>query len=141
LKATQGTGRFGEDALEMFNALEQRVGLRTLRSLLLSAEPRAQIRQPCPQPLEQMIESLQFERQPQRLDRRFDGAAGQQPAQQWPQPRSGDAVAGQHLGQEDRKGPPAAAALAAIGAKDPLPAQGLTLGLGGVVAVKFAVPI
>jgi len=50
-------------------------------------------------------------------------------------------VTGQHLSQEDGKGSSAATALAAIGAKDPLPAQGLSVGQGRVIAVKLAVAV
>ena len=51
----------------------------------------------------------------------LDGPAVQQPAEQLPEPGRGDGMTRQHLGQEDTKGPPAAPALAAIAAKDPLP--------------------
>ena len=44
-------------------------------------------------------------------------------------------MAGQHLRQEDAKGSPAAPALTAIGAKDPLSTQRLSIGDCGVVAI------
>ncbi len=47
----------------------------------------------------------------------------------------------QNLGQEDRKGASAAAALAAIGTKNPLPSGRLAVGFAGIVAVKNAVPV
>ena len=50
-------------------------------------------------------------------------------------------MARQHLGQEEGKGPSAAATLAAIGAKDPLAAQGLAAYGGRVIAVKLAMAV
>ena len=50
-------------------------------------------------------------------------------------------MARQHLGQKEAKGPSAAAALAPIGAKDPLPAQRLSGHGAEVIAVKFAVAV
>ena len=50
-------------------------------------------------------------------------------------------MARQHLGQEEGKGPSAAATLAAIGAKDPLAAQRLAIHGDGIIAVKSAMTI
>jgi len=50
-------------------------------------------------------------------------------------------VTRQNLGQEDRKGASAAAALAAIGTKNPLSSGRLAVGFARIVAVKKAVPV
>jgi len=50
-------------------------------------------------------------------------------------------MAWQDLGPENGKGASAAVALAAIGTKDPLSPGRLAVGLGGIVAVKNAVPV
>ena len=50
-------------------------------------------------------------------------------------------MAREHLGQEEGKGPSTAATLAAIGAKDPLAAQGLAAYGGRVIAVKLAMAV
>lgn len=121
LKCRQGANGFGEHLLEVLDGLPERVRLRTGRGLLFAAEQATQIRQPPAQTLEQVVKGLQPERQRQCLDGRLDGPAVQQPAEQLPEPGRGDGMTRQHLGQEDTKGPPAAPALAAIAAKDPLP--------------------
>lgn len=141
LKHFQGAGGVGEDALEVLGGLQERVGLGTLGSLLLAAEPGAQIGQPPAQALEQMIKRLQSERRRQRLNRRLDGPARQQTAEQFPEPGSGHGVARQHLGKEDAKGAATAAALPAIGAPDHLPALCLALGGAGIVAEELAVAV
>jgi hypothetical protein len=50
-------------------------------------------------------------------------------------------MAWQDLGQENGKGASAAAALAAIGTKDPLAPGRLAVGFGRIVAAKNAVPV
>jgi hypothetical protein len=125
----------------MLDGLQQRVGLRTVWGLVPATKQATQIRQAPAQPLEQMIKRLQPEGQRQRLGGGFDGTAFQQPAEQLPQPRGGNRVARQHLGQKEGKGPSAAATLAAIGAKDPLAAQGLAAYGGRVIAVKLAMAV
>jgi hypothetical protein len=141
LKGAQSASRGPERALEMLHGLKERVALRTVGRRLLAAKQTTQIRQPSTQPLKQMVYSLQAERQRQGLESRFGRTAAQQPLEQPPQPGGRNTVARQHLGQENTKGSSAAPTLAAIGAKDPLSAQRLSVGYGGIVAVELTVTI
>jgi hypothetical protein len=67
--------------------------------------------------------------------------ACQQLQEQLPQPGRGDTVAWQHVGQENRKGLSAAAALASARTINPLAPELLAGGIGGVVAVEEAVAV
>lgn len=107
----------------------------------MAAKRGAQIGQTYAQPLNQVVESLQAERHCQRFDSRFGGTTLEKSRKQLPQPGGANAVARQRLGQENRKGATAAPALATIGAKNPLPAQRLSIGYRGIIAVKLAVPV
>ena len=75
------------------------------------------------------------------MDAGFDRQAGQQLAKQLPEQWGPDGMAREHLRQENREGPPAAAALSAIGTKDPVASAVLASGGGEIVAVKFAMPV
>jgi hypothetical protein len=88
-----------------------------------------------------MIKRLQTKGRRQRLRGGFERSAGQPLDEQAPQQRGRDAMARQDLGQENGKSASAAAALAAIGTKDPLSPGRLAVGFGGIVAVENAVPV
>lgn len=88
-----------------------------------------------------MIERLQAKGRCQRLHGGFERSADQPLAQQAPEHRGRDAMARQDLGQENGKAASATTALAAIGTEDPLSPDRLAVGLGGIVAVKNAVPV
>jgi len=88
-----------------------------------------------------MIKSFQRKGQSQRLRRSFNRSAGEHLSEQLPKQRGRGGMARQNIGREDGKGAPASTALAAIGTKDPLAADQLSIGLGGVVALEKAVPV
>jgi len=138
-----GTVALGKEAAQMFHRLEERIGLRTGRGLLLPAERRAHRRQAPSQPVQQMVKGLQRKRRGQRLDRCFDGTTGQQAIEQPPQPRPPHRMARQHVGQEDRKAPPTAAPPAPVAAPHPLAPLPLSLPVSGagVVAVELAMAV
>ena len=71
----------------------------------------------------------------------FNRSAGEHLSEQLPKQRGRGGMSRQDIRQEDRKGAPAAAALAAIGTKDPLAADQLSIGLSGIVALEKAVPV
>src|SRR5262245_21637084 len=115
----------------MFGSLQKRIGLRTGRRLLLAAQERAHSIQALAQPLQKVIKSLQGKGQTQRLRNGLNRSCRQQLAQQIPEQRGTDRMAWQGVGEENGEGAPATAALAAIGAEDPLaPAQAAILGRG-----------
>jgi hypothetical protein len=62
LKGTQSASRRREHTLEMLNGLKQRIGLGTVGRRLMAAKQAPQLGQSSPQPLKQMVESLQAER-------------------------------------------------------------------------------
>src|SRR5258708_27818517 len=88
-----------------------------------------------------MIERLQRKRRPQLLHPRFNRATAQQLLQQAPQWTGLHRMAGQHLGQEDRKGLAPTAPPPAIGTKHSLPPLGLPPRRSRIAAVKLAVPV
>jgi hypothetical protein len=136
LKPRHRTGLAGKDQLQMFHGLQQRIGLATGGRFQLAGQPGAHGIQALAQAGEQMISRLQCKQPGQRLRRRFDGSTGEPLAEQLPQERRADRVAREHLGQEEGKRASAAAALAAIGTKDPLAPGQATVGGGGIVAVE-----
>jgi hypothetical protein len=142
LKIGHRTGVSPKEAAQVLNALQQGVCLQAGGRLLLQAQDRAQPGQLPPQAVQQVIEGLLGKGQPQRLESSLDGTALQQPPQPGPQRRCPHGVAGQHLGQEDRKTSPTAAPLAPVGAPDPLATLNLAaLGAGRVVAEEPAVVV
>lgn len=141
LKLAHWTEGVHEEPLQMFDRLQQRIGLRTLGRRPASAQGRAHLIQALAQPVQQMINRLQSQRLTQRRDHGLDAGLAQPLDQQLPQPRGGEAMARQDVGQKNGKGASAAAALAAVGTKDPLTSDGLSVGLVGIVAVKEAVPV
>lgn len=141
LEFDQQSGGAGEERLKMLNGLEERIGLGTVGRGLAAAKQAAQGIDAAAQALAQVVESFQSEGQVQRMGSAFERSARQQGDEQPAQQRGGHGVAGKHLGQENGEGVAATAAPAAIGAEDALAAQGLTGGVGGIVAVKEAVPV
>lgn len=141
LKFAHRAERIGEDHLKVLDCLQQRIGLGTIGCFASSAQPGANpIRAPA-QALEQMVNRLQGERQPQGLRCGFDEGVGQQPGQQLRKQRGTEGVTREHLGPENGERAAAAATLAAIGTKDPLSPGCLAVGFGGIVAVEQAVPV
>lgn len=140
-----GTGAvaLGKEAAQMFDRLEERIGLRTGRGWLLPAKPRAHCRQAPSQPVQQMVKGLQRKRQRQRLDCCFDGTTGQQANEQPPQPWPRHRMARQYIGQEDGKTPPTAAPSAPVAAPHPLAPLPLGFPVAGarVVAVELAMAV
>jgi len=101
----------------------------------------AQTVEPAAQAAPEPVERFQSERRVQRLRGGFQGDARQQTGQQSRQDRGGYAMPWQYLGQEDGDGATAPAALASIGAKGPLTAGPLPVGVLGIVAHQAAVAI
>lgn len=90
---------------------------------------------------QQMIAGLQRQKRTDRLRGALYRNVGQQPAEQLPEQRGGDRVAWENLSQKNGERSTTTLALAAIGTKDPLPPRQSTIGSGGIVAIKEAVPV
>lgn len=125
----------------MLGRLQEGIALEAVRSFLPATQASPHSIQPVAQALEQMINRLQGKGQTCRLRRGLDSGFGQQLDQQLPHNGGVEGVPRQHLRPKNGEGAPAAAAPAAIGAKDSLSPSGLAIGLGGIVAEKKAVPI
>jgi hypothetical protein len=142
LKLADQTEALGKNSLEMFDGLQERIGLGTVRRFLPAAQSTTKRVEPLAQPLQQVINRFQGKRQAQRLGGGFDTGIGHKLDQKLAQQRSADGVARQHVSQKNRKRLSATAAPAAIGTKDPLaPSQQAAIVLGGIVAIKNAVPV
>ncbi len=142
LKVGGRTEALGKETPQMLRRLEQRIGLRAGGRLLLPAKHRAHSRQALAQPMQQMVKGLQRKGQGQRLNRRFDGATGQQSVKEPPQPWPRHRMARQHLGQENGEAPPTAAALAPVATPHPLaPLDRVSLATVRVVPEEFAVAV
>lgn len=128
-------------SLKVFDGVPQRVSLPAGRWWLFTAEPGAQIIQALAQLAPEAIHRFQREGQPEFFRGGLDGKPGQQFHQPGPHPRGGERVPWQHVRQQQGKGAPATAALAAIGTKYPLAADRVAGGLVGIVAVEEAVPV
>ena len=137
----QGTGALGKDRLQMLDGLPERIGLRTLRRFLPTAQPTAHGIQSLAQAMAQMIASLQSQEGTHGLRRAFERSVLEPLAEQLPKQRGIEGVAWQNVGQKDRERSPATCTPAAIGTKDPLPSGHAAAGFGGIVAVKNAVPV
>ena len=125
----------------MLDRLQQRIDLGTLRRRLSATEPATHHVQALAQPVEHMIKRLQAKGRRQPPGRGLERSAGQALAQQVPEHRGRQTVTGQDLSPENGKRASAAAALAAIGTKNPLTTDRLAVGIGGVVAVEKTVPV
>lgn len=141
LKLRRRTGAARKDLPQMFHGLQPRIRLS-------AAERPAEAAQPNPQPIQlatqfalDPIDRFQSERQAQRFDRRLDGISRQQSPQQWPEPRGAERVTGEHLGQDQRKRPPATAPPPAIGTKHPLPPHHLARRPQRIVAEATTMPV
>jgi len=143
LKVGYRTKALRKEPAQMLDRLEQRIGLGTVPRLLHSPELGTHCRQLLAQPVQGMIERLQRKGQSQRFRRRFDGTPRPPSVEQSPQPGPRDGMARQHLGQENRKTPPTAAALVPIGAPHSLTALHPPLAVGrvGVVTVELTVAV
>jgi len=143
LKVGHRTDALRKETLQMLDRLEQRIGLRTGRRLLLPAKQRTHSSQLPAQSVQHMVERLQRKGQGQRFGRRFDGTPVPQSVQQSPQPWSRHGMSRQHLRQENRKTPATAATLASIAAPHPLAPvhPSLAVGRARVVTVKLAVAV
>ena len=138
---THRTGSLGEDLAQMLDGVPERIGLHTGGRLLAAAQETAQHVQPLPQAGQQVIHRLQGKRQGKGVRGSTDAGLGKQRRQQRPQPRGRKRVPWQHRRQEQGKRASAPAALAAVGAEDPLAADRLAGRVGRIVAVEQAVPI
>lgn len=141
LERYRGAAGNGENNLQVFDGLQEGIGLGTLRCLPLTAEPGPYLWQASSQALKQVVKCFQSEGRSELFEGSLDGNARQAAAEQLPKPSGRDGMARQHLGQEDGKGPATTAALPAIGAPDPLPALGLMINGAGIVAEKLAVAV
>jgi hypothetical protein len=121
--------------------MQQGIDVRTLGRFALLKQPGAQHIHARPEPSHQTIKGFQGKNRSERLGSSFDGAALLQLAEQLPQQGGPDTVPRQNIGQKDRESPSATAALPAIGTEYPLPPAEQTVGLGGIVAVKNAMPV
>jgi hypothetical protein len=88
-----------------------------------------------------VIPRLQRKRQVEAVRRGPDAGLREQRRQQRPRRRGRKRVPGQHRRQKPRQRASAPAALAAVGAEDPLAADRLAVGRRRIVAVKQAVPV
>ncbi len=113
----------------------------TPRRCLALAKKTAHSIQSQTQASQQMIAGLQRQGRTHRLRGALHGNIGQQPAEQLPEQRGSDRMARENSGQEDGESSTTTLALAAIGTKDPLPPRQSTVGSGGIVAIKEAVPV
>ena len=141
LKFTHRTGRWGEDVLQMLDGVPKRIGLHARGRFLAAAQEAAQNVQPLPQAGQQVIPRLQRKGQADGLRRGADAGLGEQRRQQRPQDGGRERVTRQHRRQKQGKRAPATAALAAVGAEDPLAPNRLAGGVGRIVAVEQAVPV
>lgn len=141
LKRHRGAVGTGENNLQVFDGLQEGIGLGTLGGLPLTAEPGPYFWQAPAQALKQVVKCFQSERRRELFDSRLDGIARQAAAEQPPKPSSRDGMARQHFGQENGKGAATTAALPAIGAPDSLPALGLMINGAGIVTEKLAVAV
>jgi len=115
--------------------------LATVGCPMAAAESATNRVEPLAQPLQQVINRLQSKRQAEILNSRFDAGARQEIDQKLAQQGCADGVPWQNFGQENRKRFSAAAALSAIGTKDPLAPAQAAVGSGGIIAVEDAVPV
>ncbi len=141
LKLLKRAGRRRKERQEMPDGVQEGIGLRSLRGLLLLTEQGTEHVQPQPQPSAQLIKRLQGKGQSQGLDGRLERSAGEQLAEQLPEPGGGDTVAGQHVGKEKGKSSSTAAALATVRTIHSLASELLAGRVGGVVPVKEAVAV
>lgn len=141
LKLTDETNRSTEGCLQVFDGLEKRIAVGTIRRRMAVAQTNSDGIQAPTQSVEQVVDGLQGHRRFGLMEGRPDGVARQKSDQELSEDRGGDAMAGQDILQEDRAGAAAASALAAIGAVNSLAPDLVLVGLGQVVAVKEAVPV
>jgi hypothetical protein len=141
LKIAHRAEACGKNKLQMLGGLEERIGLATVGCLVAAAESATNRVEPLAQPLQQVINRLQCKRQAEILNGRFDAGVRQEIDQKLAQQGGADGVARQNFGQENRKRFSAAAALSAIGTKDPLAPAQAAVGNGGIIAVEDAVPV
>jgi hypothetical protein len=88
-----------------------------------------------------VIHRLQRKRQVERERGSADAGLREQRRQERPEPWGRERVPWQHCRQKQGERVPATAALAAVGAEDPLAPDRLAGGVGRIVAVKQAVPV
>ena len=141
LKRHRGAVGAGENNLQVFDGLQEGIGLGTLGCLPLTAEPGPYLWQALAQALKQVVKRFQSERRRELFEGSLDGNARQAAAEQLPKPGGRDGMARQHLGQEDGEGAATTAALPAIGTPDPLPALELMINGAWIVAEKLAVAV
>jgi hypothetical protein len=141
LEGRRWTALCGEHGLEMFDRVQQWIGLGAGRRRLCAAQPRAPVVQPPAQPASQAIHRLQRKRQAPLLRRRLERKPRQQLQQPRPHQRGRQGVTRQHLRQQERKSFPTTAPLPAIGTKHPLAAHPLRTGPGGIIAAQETVPV
>ena len=130
-----------EDLLQMFHALQHRIGLGAGRRRLLLAEQSPQSVQTTPQLAPQVVHRLQGKGQSCFFSRCLARKSRQFLDQPLPYQGCGQCVTRQRVRQENGKGLPATAALSAIGTEHPLSAHAFFGAIKRVVAVKKTVPV
>jgi len=141
LKSSRRTLAAREGRLQMFDGLQQRVGVRAGGWALFAAKSGAHPVQSAPERSSQPIERFQGEGQAHAFRRCFERGVGQQAGQPPPQQASGNRMARQNLRQENGECAPATAAPPTVGAEHALPAQQLTRSNKGILALKPAVTV
>lgn len=141
LKIGWRTGAGPKDCPQVFQGLQQRIGLQTDRRRLFAAKPGAKTVQLRSQFASQLIERFKGEGQPHFFGGGFERKPRQHLHHPLPHQRSGQGVTRQNVGQDDGKSPATTAALTAIRTKHPLAADALAAGLRRIVAPKNAVPV
>jgi hypothetical protein len=141
LKIGGRTGAARKNRSQMFQGLQQGIGLHIDRRRLFAAEPGAKTIQLLTQFAPQLIDRFQRKRQPHFFSGSFEGKPRQQLHQPLPHQRSGQGVPWQNLSQDNGKSPSTTAAPSAVGTKHPPTTDHLAAGLRRIVASQNTVPV
>lgn len=133
------TARKGD--LEMVESLQHRIGVGACRWREFAAKPFPQRVQPAPEFAPQPIPRFQREGQRELLHGSLERKSGQQLHQPSPQPRSGESVTRQNIGQKKGEGASATATLTPVGTKHPLAPERPPVGRVGIIAQQTTVPV
>lgn len=135
------TGVLGEYLSEMFERLEERISLPAHGRWMFAEQTTSHWIEPVPAPPDDAVNRLQRKRQAQRFGGGLDRRAPEQLAQQRPQQRGIEGVAGQNAREKQREGFAAAPALPAIGTERPLAPDNLAVHHCRVVTPQHAVAV
>ena len=137
----ESADRRKKNAPEMFERLQQRIGLRARRRRLLARQKAAHNAELSSAPANDAVDRFEGKRQTEGFGSGFDRRAPEQFAEQRPQQRGGESVAGQHAREKQRESFAAAAPLPAIRTERPLAPDNLAVHYCRVVAAQHAVAV